>query len=74
MAKTMVSSEKMQVVRVHTEGSERSDSLYIYGVDTPAVMEVLGNAFGNGEGAKQATRKPRQVRGKGKKNAGKDEA
>ena len=74
MAKTVVSSEKMKFVRVMVEGAERSDSLYIYGVDTPAVMEVLGNAFGNGEGRRQTTRKPRQVRGKGKKNAGKDEA
>lgn len=60
---TAVSSEKMKFVRIMVEGPERSDSLYIYGVDTPAVVEVLRGAFSSAAGSSEpVAQKPRRGR------------
>ncbi len=73
--KTIVSSEPLKVVKVVVQGAERSDTLNIGSpdVDVPDVMEVLRSHFGGGP-SESVSMKPRQMRGKRRKNAAKGAA
>lgn len=48
--RTIVSSEKLPVTKVTVESEGRSDTLFAYGVESPAVMDVLKGAFGGAGG------------------------
>lgn len=47
--RAIVSSEKLPVTKVTVESEGRSDTLFAYGVECPAVMGALRMSFGQSE-------------------------
>lgn len=56
----MITKEKLQVIKVHVEGEEYSQTRYIYSKDGVDVMGVLEKAFPSTGGQKTRGRKARK--------------